>query len=80
VFDPAAFGGTADYTRQTDWLADACHKATPRPGGPAVRLPGENAMKRHREQSRHGVALFPSIMPTLVPWGEKLGVAVPPAT
>ncbi len=80
VFDPAAFGGTADYTRQTDWLADACHKATPRPGGPAVRLPGENGMKRHREQSSHGVALFPSIMPTLAPWGEQLGVAVPAAT
>ena len=35
VLDPAAFGGSAGYVRQTDWLADACHAAKPRPGGPA---------------------------------------------
>ena len=79
VLDPAAFGGSAEYTRQTDWLADACHRATPRPGGPAVRLPGENGMKRHREQSDRGVALFPAIMPTLAPWSDKLGVGMPAA-
>jgi L-lactate dehydrogenase len=79
VLDPEAFGGRADYTRQMDWLAGACHAATPRPGGPPVRLPGENGMKRHREQTARGVALFPEIMPALAPWGEKLGVAMPAA-
>ena len=34
-------------------------------------------MRRLREQREQGVALYPSIMPTLVPWAEKLGVAVP---
>ena len=80
VLDPEAFGGRADYTRQMDWLAEACHTATPRPGGPPVRLPGENGMKRHREQTAKGVALFPAIMPALAPWGEKLGVPVPAPT
>ena len=79
VLDPEAFGGRADYTRQMDWLANACHAATPRPGGPPVRLPGENGMKRHREQTAKGVALFPAIMPALAPWGEKLGVPLPAA-
>ncbi len=79
ALDPAAFGGSAGYARQMDWLVDACHAATPRPGAPPVRLPGENGMKRHREQTAHGVVLFPSIMPALLPWAEKLGVATPAA-
>ena len=77
VMDPAAFGGIAAYTRQMDWLVGACHDATPRPGVERVRLPGENGMKRHREQTANGVALFPTIMPSLQPWAEKLHVAVP---
>lgn len=32
---------------------------------------------RLREQREHGVALYPTIMPALVPWAEKLGVASP---
>jgi hypothetical protein len=34
-------------------------------------------MARLREQRAHGVALYPTIMPALVPWAKKLGVAVP---
>ena len=78
VLDPAAFGGETDFLRQMDWVADACRTATPRPGGPPVRLPGDNAMKRHREQTASGVALFPAIMPALAPWSEKLAVPMPP--
>jgi len=77
AIDPAAFGGGDAFARQMDWLVGACHDATPRPGGERVRLPGENAMKRRREQSANGVALFPSIMPLLQPWAEKLRVAAP---
>ena len=79
VLDPAAFGGRDAYTRQMDWLVDACHEATPRPGVERVRVPGENGMKRHREQMANGVALFPTIMPSLQPWADKLGVALPAA-
>ena len=77
VMDPAAFGGVDSYTRQMDWLVGACHDATPRPGGARVRVPGENGMKRHREQTANGVALFPGIMPALQPWADKLQVALP---
>jgi LDH2 family malate/lactate/ureidoglycolate dehydrogenase len=79
VMDPAAYGGGESYTRQMDWLVDACHAATPRPGVERVRLPGENGMKRHRDQTTNGVALFPEIVPSLQPWAEKLHVAVPPS-
>jgi len=77
VMDPAAFGGRDAFLRQMDWLVGACHDATPRPGGERVRLPGENGMKRYREQSANGVALHPSILPPLAPWAQKLGVAMP---
>jgi LDH2 family malate/lactate/ureidoglycolate dehydrogenase len=79
VLDPDAFGGIADYTHETDWLVHACHEATPRPGGPRVRLPGERGMERYREQQAHGVALFDGILPSLAPWAAKFGVAMPTA-
>ena len=77
VFDPAHFGGRDAFLRQMDWLVDACHRATPRPDGAPVRMPGERALARYREQSAHGVALHPTIMPALAPWAQKLGVTMP---
>ena len=77
VLDPAAFGGLPAFTRQTDWLVRACHEATPRPGGPPVRLPGERALALYREQSSEGIALHPSILPALAPWAQKLGIVAP---
>jgi len=77
VLDPAAFGGVEDFERQIDFVAAACRGATPRPGGEAVRLPGERGLRRYREQKEKGVELFEGIMASLAPWGAKLGVAVP---
>jgi hypothetical protein len=37
-------------------------------------------MKRLREQREHGVALYPTIMPALLPWAQKLGVDMPDPT
>jgi hypothetical protein len=36
-------------------------------------------LKRRRDQVANGVALFPAIMPSLQPWAEKSGVALPAA-
>ena len=60
-----------------DHVVAAAHASKPRPGTPGVRLPGEAGMARLKEQRENGVALYPTIMPALVPWAEKLGVAVP---
>ncbi|MEO8305976.1 MAG: Ldh family oxidoreductase [Betaproteobacteria bacterium] len=79
VLDPEAFGGIADFKRQMDHMVKATHASKPRPGVDAIRLPGEAGMRRLREHRAHGVALYPTIMPALVPWAEKLGVAVPKA-
>jgi L-lactate dehydrogenase len=77
VLDPEAFGGIKAFKRQMDHVAAACRDAKPRAGVARVRLPGEGGMKRLREQREHGIALYPTIMPTLVPWAEKLGVTLP---
>ena len=80
ALDPQAFGGGATFARQMDWLVDACHGTTPRPGIDRVRLPGENGMARFREQQANGVRLHSTIMPALRPWCEKLRVATPPSS
>jgi len=77
ILDPEAFGGLSAFKRQMSWLVDACHAATPRPGGPKVRVPGERGLALYREQLANGVALYPGIMPALAAWSEKLGVAAP---
>jgi len=79
VFDPALFGGSAEFQRQTEWLADACRQTPPRAGFERVRLPGEAGLQRRREQLEHGVELHAGILPALEPWAEKLGVPLPPA-
>jgi L-lactate dehydrogenase len=77
VLDPEAFGGLAAFKRQMDHMARVSRDTSPRPGVERVRLPGEAGMRRLREQRQHGVALYPTIMPLLAPWANKLGVALP---
>jgi len=77
VLDPEAFGGVDAFRRQMDHLAESAHNSRPREGVERVRLPGEAGLQRYRRQKADGVALFPTILPTLVPWVEKLGVAAP---
>jgi len=76
VLSPALFGGDADFRRQTEHVAAACRATPPRPGVEHVRLPGENGLRRRAEQLAHGVELYPSILPALAPWAEKLGVTL----
>ena len=77
VYDPAAFGGTQDFIRQTEWIAQACRGSASLPGGEPVRLPGANAARNKREALRNGVALHPAIMPELAARAAKFGIALP---
>jgi LDH2 family malate/lactate/ureidoglycolate dehydrogenase len=80
VIDPEAFGGRAAFERETGWLADACRAAPARPGSEGARMPGQRANALREEQLRLGVALHPEILPSLKPWADKLGVALPEFT
>ncbi|MES2692161.1 MAG: Ldh family oxidoreductase [Verrucomicrobiota bacterium] len=75
VLDPRLFGGAEEFRRQTECVAAKCRATPPRPGFERVRLPGESGLRKRAEQLERGVELYPSIMPALKPWAEKLGVA-----
>ena len=78
VIDPARFGGTEAFLRETGWMADAVHGNPPVAGGPAPRLPGERAWQRRTQALAEGVVLHPSIPPMLAARGAKAGIAAPP--
>jgi len=80
VLDPARFGGSAHFLRESGWLAEAVHTNPPIPGGPAPRLPGERAWARRAAALRDGVALHPSIPPALAARAAAAGLAMPPAS
>ena len=77
LYDPEAFGGSADFLRQMDWLGSACRSNPPRPGVDAVRMPGDRGMARRAEQQAAGVALHPTIAPMLTECGAAHGLAFP---
>jgi len=79
VMDPAAFGGTDAFLRQTSWLAKACRETPPAPGVESVRLPGQQASSRRRAGLAEGLALYPGIMDGLMSWAAKLKLTLPPA-
>ena len=77
ILDPRAFAGLDAFTRQTSHVANACRASSVPAGAPSVRLPGERGLLLAQEQAEAGVALYPSIMPALSPWADKLGVSAP---
>ncbi len=77
IIDPAAFSGLDAFTRQTDAVAAQCRASRPAKPGVAVKTPGERGFERAAAQREHGVDLYPSILPSLVSWAEKLGVTMP---
>ncbi len=77
IINPDFFGGREAFLRETSFFAQSCVETPVRPGQPAVRMPGQAALSRRATQLTHGVALYPTIMPALIPWAEKLQVTVP---
>jgi LDH2 family malate/lactate/ureidoglycolate dehydrogenase len=77
LIDPVAFGGAAAFRRETGRLAAICRETPVAAGAPPVRLPGERALQKRTLQLRHGVELFPTVLPDLRPWAERLGVPLP---
>ncbi len=79
VTDPAAFAGLDAFTRQSQWLVDACHANKPLPQRPRVRLPGEQAMQRQRQAAANGVPVKAAVMAALRPLARAAGLALPVA-
>jgi len=79
LIDPDRFGGRAAFLRKTSFFADLCRAAEVPSGQPAVRMPGDGAIRRRADQLANGIALHPDTLPALVPWARASGVAVPAA-
>jgi L-lactate dehydrogenase len=77
VIDPDGFGGRAAFAREMARLAEICRTTPVAPGRPPVRLPGERALERRALQLARGVELYPTILPALIPWAERLGIPPP---
>lgn len=77
LYDPSAFGGSADFLRQMDWIGDACRDNPPRPGVDAVRMPGDRGMALKARQEAAGIVLHPSIAPMLRDSAAAYGMVFP---
>ena len=77
VIDPAAFGPATDFIAQAQAIKQMCENSEHRPGDEAVRVPGQRAWQRRRDQIENGVELYPTIMKDLKPWAGKYGVSLP---
>ena len=77
VLDPARFGGSEAFLRETGWMEQAVHANPPVAGGEAPRLPGERGWQRRAEALAKGVALHPAIPPVLQDRAARAGIAPP---
>ena len=77
LINPEAFAGRAAFSHELAILIDACHASPPAPGFDEVLVPGERAMASLHAAERDGVQLYPTVLQTLTPWAERLGVALP---
>ncbi len=77
VFEPALFGGSEKFARQTGWLREACSTNPPRPDVEAVRVPGAAGLARKRAALASGVTLHPGIMTALGARATEFGIDAP---
>ncbi len=77
IIDPGFFSGRADFAQETQFFAQMCRRSKTARGQPPVRMPGDEAQARRKEQIQRGVKLHPGILPALQPWADKLGVPPP---
>jgi L-lactate dehydrogenase len=76
IIDPQAFGTQENFIRQTSALCRLWESNRTENNSPA-RVPGQRAWKLREQQLKQGVELYPSIMPDLQTWAEKLQVPIP---
>jgi LDH2 family malate/lactate/ureidoglycolate dehydrogenase len=77
LIDPDRFGGSAAFEHEMRFIVESCRKASVPKGRPPTHIPGAEALKRRRDQLKHGVELHPSILPALAPWAARFGIPPP---
>jgi LDH2 family malate/lactate/ureidoglycolate dehydrogenase len=77
IIDPRAFAGLSHFQTQMDEVSRQCHASRPAQADRWVRTPGERGLKLKADSASQGVALYPNIMPMLLPWAEKFKTPAP---
>ena len=75
IINPAAFGGTDAFIKQTEYLKDACEGSAEQ-----VRMPGSRALKLREEQLKYGVRLYPAIVKSLQDLAVTYSIELPQAS
>jgi len=76
--DCDAFGGVSEFEKQMQWLIDRSVANKPIDKNAPVRVPGQRALMRKKEQLRDGVSLHETITPALEQLAEAHDIAMPP--
>lgn len=79
VIDPSAFGEQAAFIQQVDDLIQDCRNAAPIDPDKPVRIPGERAQQRKREQLKGGLRYQASTLKVLKRCAEFTQVPLPEA-
>ena len=77
VLDPARFGGTDGFLKETGWMEAAIAANPPAVGYGTPHLPGAMARARKADHLANGVVLHPAIMPSLAERATKAGLDLP---
>ena len=77
VIDPQHFAGRETFEREMGWLAQRCRASAVAEGQGPVRVPGDRALARKREQMRDGVEIADLIMQDIRPWAARLDCPLP---
>jgi len=77
IIDPQAFAGLKAFQRQMDHVIERCKNSKPARQNEKVRLPGERGLQHQAQSELQGLQLYPSIMPALSSWAQKLKVEIP---
>jgi len=77
VMDPAAYGGSAAFIRESSYVAGLCRTNPPAPGVEEVRLPGDQALRRKAAALRDGLVLYPGLLDGLRSHAEEFKVPMP---
>ena len=77
LIDPAAFGGLEAFLEETTWFQQAARENPVAPSDPPVRLPGERALSRRRDQLENGLQLEPDVLSSLRSLSRKQNIKIP---
>ncbi len=76
LIDPEQFGGLASLQAEMQYLVDQSKASATRPGFEEVRIPGERALAKKKEQLKSGVHLGPTIVKDLRDCAEEYNIEV----